>query len=41
MKCTGGRESRFSVCLQVVYPSPVISDVITLRAIDALLWVRC
>ena len=27
MKCTRGRESRFTVCLQVVRPSRVISDV--------------
>ncbi|TWT85181.1 hypothetical protein CA13_66630 [Planctomycetes bacterium CA13] len=36
MKCTGGRESRFSVCLQVVYPSPVISDVIRLNQLDSI-----
>jgi hypothetical protein len=30
MKCTGGRESRFLVCLQVLRPSPVISAVLLL-----------
>ncbi|QDT03047.1 hypothetical protein K227x_14260 [Rubripirellula lacrimiformis] len=31
MKCTGGRESRFLVCLHVFRPSPVISNVIWLE----------
>ncbi|SMP80534.1 hypothetical protein SAMN06265222_1561 [Neorhodopirellula lusitana] len=36
MKCTGGRESRFLVCLHVVRPSPVISTVIRLN--QSLAW---
>jgi len=31
MKCTGGRVVRFLVCLHVLRPSPVISDVILLK----------